>query len=120
MSAPVANQEVYQLIKHGIKVSVTDPETGGEQVEHVSIVDWEKPSNNDFLLCSQLWVTGEMHTRRTDLVGFVNGLPLVLIELKASHRRLETAYHANIRDYKDTIPQLFWFNARDHRKQRQS
>jgi len=45
------------------------------------------------------------------LVGFVNGLPLVLLELKASHKRLEDAYHKNLRDYKDTIPQLFWYNA---------
>jgi type I restriction enzyme, R subunit len=52
-----------------------------------------------------------MHTRRADLVGFVNGLPLVLFELKAVHRRLETAFTGNLRDYKDTIPQLFWPNA---------
>ncbi len=67
--------------------------------------------NNDFLLCSQFWITGDMHTRRADLVGFVNGLPLVLIELKAAHRRLETAFTGNLRDYKDTVPQLFWPNA---------
>jgi type I restriction enzyme, R subunit len=44
-------------------------------------------------------------------VGFVNGLPLLFIELKAVHRRLETAFTGNLRDYKDTIPQLFWPNA---------
>jgi type I restriction enzyme R subunit len=52
-----------------------------------------------------------MHTRRADLVGFVNGLPLLFIELKATHRRLETAFTGNLRDYKDTIPHLFWPNA---------
>ncbi len=52
-----------------------------------------------------------MYTRRADLIGFVNGLPLVFLELKASHRRLERAYHDNLSDYKDTIPQLFWYNA---------
>src|SRR5205085_5151824 len=46
-----------------------------------------------------------------DLVGFVNGLPLVLVELKATQRRLEDAYQHNLRDYKDTIPRLFWYNA---------
>ena len=77
----------------------------------VRVIDWDEPANNDFLLCSQFWVTGEMHTRRADLVGFVNGLPLVFIELKAAHRRLETAFTGNLRDYKDTVPQLFWPNA---------
>lgn len=52
-----------------------------------------------------------MYKRRADLVGFVNGLPLVFIELKASHRRLEHAYQDNLRDYKSTIPQIFWYNA---------
>jgi type I restriction enzyme R subunit len=52
-----------------------------------------------------------MHTRRADLVGFVNGLPLLFIELKAAHRRLETAFTGNLRDYKDTVPHLFWSNA---------
>lgn len=111
MSMAAANREVYQLLKNGVRTTVMDPESGGEQVEVLRVIDWNNPANNDFLLCSQLWIAGEMHTRRTDLVGFVNGLPLLLMELKATHRRLETAYNANIRDYKDTIPQLFWFNA---------
>ena len=45
--------------------------------------------------------------RRTDLVGFVNGIPLVFIELKAAHRNLKHAYDDNLRDYRDTIPHLF-------------
>ena len=110
MSMAAANQEIYLLIKNGIRATVPDPETGGETVEVVRVIDWDTPDNNDFLVCSQFWVTGEMHTRRADLVGFVNGLPLVLIELKAAHRRLETAFTGNLRDYKDTIPQLFWPN----------
>lgn len=56
-------------------------------------------------------MTGEIYTRRTDLIGFVNGLPLVFIELKAHHQRLELAYKNNLTDYKQTIPQLFWYNA---------
>ena len=57
-------------------------EPGGGKVELVRIIDWDEPGNNDFPLCSQFWVTGEMHTRRADLVGFVNGLPLVFMELR--------------------------------------
>jgi len=111
MSATAANREIYHLLKNGVRVAVPDPEGDGETVEVVRMIDWDNPANNDFLLCSQFWVTGEMHTRRADLVGFVNGLPLVFIELKAAHRRLETAFTGNLRDYKDTVPQLFWPNA---------
>ena len=107
MSLAAANRELYHLMKNGFRARVPDPKGGGETIEVVRILDWDAPENNDFLICSQFWVTGEMHTRRADLVGFVNGLPLVLFELKAVHRRLETAYTNNLRDYKDTIPQLF-------------
>jgi type I restriction enzyme R subunit len=111
MSSVAANRELYSLLKNGVRVSVPDPDGEGETVEVVRVIDWDNPANNDFLICSQLWVTGEMHTRRADLVGFVNGLPLLFIELKAVHRRLETAFTGNLRDYKDTVPQLFWPNA---------
>jgi len=111
MGSVAANREVYRLLKNGVRVPVPDPEGDGETVEVVRVVDWDNPAHNDFLLCSQFWVTGEMHTRRADLVGFVNGLPLLFIELKAAHRRLETAFTDNLRDYKDTVSQLFWPNA---------
>ena len=111
MSAVTANREIYQLLKNGVRVLLPDPDGDGETVEVVHVIDWNNHSNNDFLLCSQFWITGEMHTRRADLVGFINGLPLLFIELKASHRRLESAYRNNLRDYKDTVPQLFWPNA---------
>ncbi|MBR1368812.1 DEAD/DEAH box helicase [Methanocalculus chunghsingensis] len=111
MSMAAANREIYHLLKNGIRVPVPDPDGDGETIELLRIIDWEKSRNNDFLLCSQFWVTGEMHTRRADLVGFVNGIPFLIIELKAAHRRLETGFSGNIRDYKDTIPQIFQPNA---------
>ncbi|MBN2543309.1 type I restriction endonuclease subunit R [bacterium] len=111
MSLVAANQEIYNLLKNGIKVQIPDDENGGETTETVKIIYWNQPDNNDFFLTSEFWVTGEMYTRRADLVGFVNGIPLLFIELKASHRRLEVAYKDNLRDYKNTIPQLFWYNA---------
>ena len=110
--APVrANREIHLLLKNGARVKISDPDGGGETVELVKLIDWNTPANNDFLLVSQFWVTGEMYTRRADLVGFVNGIPLVFIELKAAHARLETAYTGNLTDYKNAIPQLFWYNA---------
>lgn len=110
MTPVQANRELHLLLKNGVKVTFEN--TKGERVtETVQVIDWLHPENNDFLLTSQLWVTGEMYKRRCDLVGFVNGLPLVFIELKASHRKLENAFRDNLRDYKSTIPQLFWYNA---------
>ena len=110
MSMVNANHEVWQLLKDGVKVE-TENEKGERQTEAVKIIDFENPKENHFMLVSQLWITGELHKRRPDLIGFVNGIPLVLIELKASHKNLRNAYSQNIRDYKDTIPQLFWYNA---------
>jgi type I restriction enzyme R subunit len=110
MSLVAANREIYELLKNGIRVHLEGREDEEERVELVRVIDWDEPKNNDFLLCSQFWITGEMYTRRADLVGFVNGLPLVFVELKAAHRRLETAFTGNLTDYKDTIPQLFWYN----------
>ncbi|MBD2295252.1 type I restriction endonuclease subunit R [Anabaena sphaerica FACHB-251] len=100
-----ANKEIYQLLKTGVKVSFKD-DNDEEQVETVKVIDWETPTNNDFFLASQFWVTGEIYTRRADLIGFVNGLPLVFIELKAHHKRLELAYKNNLQDYKQTIQYL--------------
>lgn len=110
MTIVQANREIYQLLKEGVKVSYQD-EDNEEQITTIQVIDWQQPNNNEFLLVSQLWITGEMYTRRTDLVGFVNGLPLVFVELKASQKRLVNAYRDNLRDYKDTIPHLFWYNA---------
>jgi len=110
MSMVNANHEIWQLLRGGVKVE-TENEKGEQQTETVKVVDFENPKENHFMLVSQLWITGELHKRRPDLIGFVNGLPLVLIELKVSHKNLRNAYSQNIRDYKDTIPQLFWYNA---------
>jgi len=105
-----ANYDIYKLIKEGVKVEIRD-ENGSFETIHIKVIDFEDSIKNDFLLVSQMWITGELHKRRPDLIGFVNGLPLVLIELKASHKNLRNAYKDNLRDYKDTIPQLFWYNA---------
>ncbi|MCX6902651.1 MAG: type I restriction endonuclease [Verrucomicrobia bacterium] len=50
---------------------------GGQKTVRFRVVDWEQPANNDFLLVSQFSVTGALYTGRLDVVGFVNGLPLV-------------------------------------------
>jgi type I restriction enzyme R subunit len=103
-----ANHEIYELLKNGVKVTYRN-EQGEDVVDTVRVIDWENPENNDFFLASQFWITGEMYTRRTDLLGFINGLPLVFIELKAVHKRLKLAYGRNLADCKEAIPHLFWY-----------
>ncbi len=106
-----ANQEVYTLLKQGVKVQIPNCERGGQETKVVWVIDWDNPGNNDFFLASQFWINGELYTRRPDLIGFVNGLPLVLIELKKPGVHLREAFDKNLADYKDSIPQLFHYNS---------
>lgn len=110
LSPAHANREIYRLLKDGVKVNTRDHE-GRESTQTVSVVDWDRPENNDFFLASQFWVSGDVYKRRADLVGFVNGLPLLFVELKASHKSVKDAYSHNLRDYKQNIPHLFHYNA---------
>ena len=63
-----ANQEIYRLLKDGVPVNVPD-EHGTETPERVRVIDWRAPKNNDFLLASQFWISGDVYKRRCDLVG---------------------------------------------------
>lgn len=110
LSLAAANQELYRLLKDGVKVTFTKP-NGTRATETARVINWTTPTNNNFFLASQFWLSGDLYTRRADLVGFVNGLPLLFVELKASHRNLEDAFKKNLRDYKSAIPHLFWSNA---------
>ena len=111
MSLPAANREIYRLLKDGIPVSIPDREHGGQKTERLRVMDWEHPEQNDFLLVSQFSVVGSLYTCRPDLVGFVNGLPWVVIELKKPGVPARAAFDENLTHYKQQIPQLFWFNA---------
>ncbi len=109
MNPALANQEIYKLIKNGVKVEFRSE--GELIVETVRVVDWNDPANNNVFAASEFWVNGDNGKYRADLVLFLNGLPLVLFEIKASHLRLEHAFNDNIRAYKRNIPQMFWYNA---------
>jgi len=114
MSLAAANREIWELLRDGVKVSVADRERGGQKTERVQVVDWENPQANDFLLVSQMTVTGELYTCRPDLIGFVNGLPFVVIELKKPGVPAKQAFDDNLTSYKhlqNGIPALFWYNA---------
>ncbi len=110
MSLAAANRDVYGFLKDGIPVSIPDTKDGGQKTERVRVIDWENPAANDFLLVSQFSVTGSLYTRRPDLIGFVNGLPLIVIELKKPGVPAQQAFDDNLTCYKSDIPQLFWFN----------
>jgi type I restriction enzyme, R subunit len=106
-----ANRDLYRLLKDGVKVKVPDAH-GGHSIETLRVIDWATPANNEFFLASQMWVAGDMYRRRCDLLGFVNGLPLVFIELKKPAVPLKSAFDDNLRDYRgQSVPQLFHPNA---------
>ena len=105
-----ANREVHTLLREGAKVETTGGD-GERRIVTVRFVDWNRVEANDWLAVSQFWIVGDMYKRRADVVLFVNGIPLVFIELKVSHKNVRNAYDANLRDYRDTVPHLFWFNA---------
>lgn len=111
MSLVAANREIYLHLKDGIKVSLPDREHGGQKTERLRVIDWEHPDRNDFLLVSQMSVVGTLYTCRPDLIGFVNGLPLVLIEFKKPGIPPRVAFDDNLTHYKAQIPFLLWYNA---------
>jgi len=111
LSRVEANREVDKLLKHGVKVKVPNRERGGQETEIVRVIDWDDASNNDFFLASQFWISGDLYTKRPDVIGFVNGLPLVLMEFKKPSVNVREAYDKNFADYKEAIPQIFHFNA---------
>ncbi|MEM9762079.1 MAG: type I restriction endonuclease subunit R [Pseudomonadota bacterium] len=105
-----ANRDVYALLKDGVKVDVREA-SGRLRTVAARVIDWQNPTANDFLAVRQFTVQGELYTRRCDVVGFVNGLPLVVFEFKRPSQALRSALDDNIRDYRNAIPQLFPFNA---------
>lgn len=109
---PELNHEKYKYLIDGIPVTYKNDK--GEIVKNkkIKVLNLDEPEQNDYLAVQQLWVEGKSKRRkRPDIVGFVNGIPLLFIELKAHHRKLKVAYEQNLRDYKQTIPRLFQYNA---------
>ena len=83
---------------------------GRKRTVTVRFVDWDDPAENDWLAVRQFKVAGDLYNTRADIVGFVNGIPLLFIELKAPQVDHKHAYDDNLTHYRDSIPQLFWFN----------
>ena len=104
------NKEKNDLLKSGVPISFTN-EKGELVKKKLKVFNFKEYTDNHFLAVRQLEVLGELYKRRPDVVGFVNGIPLVFFELKAHHTDLRNAYNDNLTDYKDTIPHVFHNNA---------
>lgn len=103
------NQEKYRLLKDDVQVSFRTSK--GELVkQRLRVFDFDKPQDNHFLVVRELWVRGALYRRRADLVGFINGIPLLFVDLKNVYKDIRSAYERNLVDYKDTIPHLFHHN----------
>ena len=105
------NETFHRLLTEGVKVSIQ--KDGQERGEIVWLIDFAKPDNNDFLVANQFTVIENNQNKRPDLVLFVNGIPLVVIELKNADDENATIRAAwrQIETYKKTVPILFTTNA---------
>ncbi len=104
------NREKYALLKDGVQVSYRT-EKGELKKHRLRVFNFEEPEKNHFLCVRELWVRGDLYRRRADIIGFVNGIPLLFMELKNVNKDIRVAYEQNLADYKDTVPHLFHHNA---------
>jgi type I restriction enzyme R subunit len=110
MNPLLANKEVYELIREGIPVEFENS-TGLTEHAKAQVIDFSNPDNNDFCAVTQLWIQGDFYPRRPDVLIYINGLPLVFIELKNSNVKVKNAYEDNLTNYKKDVPKLFHYNA---------
>ena len=104
------NEEKYNYLRDGIPVTAKRPD-GRTEIKKAAIIDFNNAHNNEFLAVKEFIVHGDLYNRRADIVGFVNGIPLLFIESKRPDIDVRNAYEDNYKDYLDTIPQLFYYNA---------
>ncbi len=105
-----ANRHFHQLLAGGVPVQYQkDGETRGD---FVRLVDWINPTANEWLAVNQFAIKGPQHSRRPDVILFVNGLPLVLLELKNPADQNADIWKAydQIQTYKEQIPDIFHYN----------
>ena len=102
------NYKFYNQIRNGINVKVK--KNGKEDFDIVKLIDFDNVENNDFHCVNQMWIKGRFRYRRPDVLLFVNGLPVVFIELKNSTVKVEESYNKNLVSYRKDIPNIFALN----------
>ena len=102
------NYKLYQMIRE--KIKITEKRNGKEEFDFINLIDFENPENNNFTAVSQMWIKGSFGYCRPDVLIFVNGLPLVFIELKNETVKIQEAFTKNLTNYKKIIPNIFAFN----------
>ncbi|GAP99873.1 type I restriction endonuclease subunit R [Leptolyngbya sp. NIES-2104] len=98
-----ANKAVYRLLRYGIKVK----EGAGQQNQTIWLIDWEDPENNDFAIAEEVTVQGE-HKKRPDLVLYINGIALGILELKRSSVSIGEGIRQNLDNQKKTFIRSFF------------
>lgn len=104
----LTNYKLYGYIRNGIQVKTKAKHS--EDFDRVRLIDFKEPANNDFHCVNQMWIKGHYRYRRPDVLLFVNGLPIVFIELKNSTVKIEESYNKNLVSYRKDIPNIFAFN----------
>lgn len=104
------NETKYRMLRDGIPVERKLPD-GSTRTDLAQVFDFDHPAENHFVAAEELWVQGSLYKRRCDMVGFVNGIPLLFVEFKRHDIDVFRAYEGNYTDYQTSIPQLFYYNA---------
>jgi type I restriction enzyme, R subunit len=102
------NKKMHQLLTEGFEANISSIQ-GVSEPHRIKLIDFQQPENNHFAIVQQLTIRGKQ-TRRPDLLIYVNGLPLIFIELKNLTEPTKTAFDKNVSDYKRDISNLFHFN----------
>ena len=104
----LTNYQNYQKIRNGITVEYN--KNGKKTSNILRLLSYNDALSNTFTVASQMWIKGETHWRRPDLIIFINGFPMVFIELKNSNIPVKNAYDINLKNYLKDIPYLFNYN----------
>lgn len=104
------NQENYHYLQDGVSVEFQDANHKFVK-RNLRIIDFNHPENNHFLAVREFWIKGILYRRRADIMGFINGIPLIFFELKNIYKDIRSAYENNLKDYKQSVPQLFYHNS---------
>ena len=102
------NYIIYKAIREGLTYSFR--KDGKDDFTTVKLIDFDNPTKNTFTAVNQMWIRGQYNWRRPDVLVFINGMPLVFIELKNGNIPVRQAYTKNLKSYLTDVPNLFTMN----------